>query len=255
MLRPQNRPLRESRNLSGVWRLQLDAAGVGRRDRWFAAALPDAQPMAVPASYNDLVTDAATRDFVGDLWYQTDVVILRSWEGSRITVYLESATHRATVWAGESEVGSHEGGYLPFEVDLTEVAVPGEELRLTVCVNNTLTFESIPPGVIDSTPRGPRQRYFHDFYNYAGLHRPVWLTRTGRIRLDDVTVVTGLTDSGEVVGLVDYDVTVVPDTADVTVGVTLCDAEGVEVASGPDPVAPGSRLPLPTGGARPRGRG
>ena len=38
-------------------------------------------------------------------------------------------------------------------------------------VNNTLSFQSIPPGVIEDTPDGPRQRYFHDFFNYAGLHR------------------------------------------------------------------------------------
>ena len=41
--------------------------------------------------------------------------------------------------------------------------------------NNTLSFQSIPPGVIEDTPAGRRQRYWHDFFNYAGIHRPVWL--------------------------------------------------------------------------------
>ena len=59
-------------------------------------------------------------------------------------------------------------------------------------VNNTLSFQSIPPGVIEDTPAGPRQRYWHDFFNYAGIHRSVWLYQTGPVHLTDITVVTGL---------------------------------------------------------------
>ena len=71
-------------------------------------------------------------------------------------------------------------------------------------VNNTLSFQSIPPGVIEDTTDGPRQRYFHDFFNYAGLHRSVWLSATGpATRIDDITVVTGLAAGA---GTVDYHV-------------------------------------------------
>ena len=65
-------------------------------------------------------------------------------------------------------------------------------MRITVCVNNTLSFQTIPPGVVEQTPAGPRQRYWHDFFNYAGLHRSVWLACTPAARIEDVTVVTGL---------------------------------------------------------------
>ena len=44
-------------------------------------------------------------------------------------------------------------------------------------VNNELTWQSIPPGVVnDHADGGRRQHYFHDFFNYAGLHRSVWLS-------------------------------------------------------------------------------
>lgn len=59
---------------------------------------------------------------------------------------------------------------------------------MTICVNNTLTFQSIPPGVTE----GGVQRYFHDFFNYAGLHRSVLLTATPRERIEDITVVTDI---------------------------------------------------------------
>ena len=62
-------------------------------------------------------------------------------------------------------------------------------------VNNVLSWQSIPPGTVEDTPDGPRQRYFHDFFNYAGLHRSVWLSATPRRYIEDITVVTGLDGS------------------------------------------------------------
>ena len=95
-------------------------------------------------------------------------------------------------------------------------------------VNNTLSFQSIPPGVIEDTPAGKRQRYFHDFFNYAGLHRTVWLYSTPHSYLDDVTVVTGLDGAS---GTVDYQVQPV-DPDGLQVAVVLRDADGGEVATG-----------------------
>ena len=62
---------------------------------------------------------------------------------------------------------SHEGGYTPFEADITDHVTPGEGVRITALINNTLHWQSIPPGVIEDTPAGKRQRYWHDFSNYA----------------------------------------------------------------------------------------
>jgi beta-glucuronidase len=184
--------------------------------------------MAVPASFNDIVTDPAVRDYFGDLWYQTTVRVPRGWTGQRIVLHFESATHRATVWVDDAEVVSHEGGYTPFEADVTAHVRPGEEARVTVVVNNTLSFQSIPPGVIEDSPVGKRQRYWHDFFNYAGIHRPVWLYATGRAHLTDVTVVTDLDGDN---GLVRYRTEA--ESADgAQVKVVLRDADGGEVASG-----------------------
>ena len=89
----------------------------------------------------------------------------------------------------------HEGGYTPFEADVTAFVVPGEDHRLTVVVNNELTWESIPPGIVEVLPDGTRrQRQYHDFFNYAGLHRSVWLYTTPTAHIDDVTVVTDIDD-------------------------------------------------------------
>ena len=225
MLRPRDTGTRETKNLNGIWSFALDPQGQGREASWWAGALPGARPMAVPASFNDIAADAAVRDHIGDVWYQRTVFVPRGWAGRRVVLHFESATHRATVWANEAEVVSHEGGYTPFEADITEHVTAGEEVRITACVNNTLSFQSIPPGVVEDTPAGPRQRYWHDFFNYAGLHRSVWLYATDPVHLSDVTVTTDL--QGED-GVVDYTTEVVGEAA---VSVVLRDAAGAEVAT------------------------
>jgi beta-glucuronidase len=180
----------------------------------------------VPASFNDLFADASIRDYVGEVWYETCVRVPARWAGERIVLRFDAATHRGTAWLNGTKVVEHAGGYTPFEADVTDVVELGAENRITVAVDNRLGWETIPPGRVQETPDGPRQRYFHDFFNYAGLHRSVWLYTTPRSHIADVTVVTGLEGA---TGTVAYDV----ETAGADAGeirVALRDAEGAEVA-------------------------
>jgi beta-glucuronidase len=226
MLRPQDTATRERKSLDGLWRFAFDAEGVGREAGWFNGPLPGVLEAAVPASYNDLFADPSARDHVGDVWYQTLVRVPAGWQGKRIVLRLGSATHRAVVWVNGARVAEHEGGYTPFEADVTAHATPGDRLHVTVVVNNELSWQSIPPGIVTETEHGKRLEYFHDFFNFAGLHRSVWLYCTPAAHISDVAVVTGL-DDGQ--GTVEYRVQAA-QAEGFTIRVTLRDADGVEAA-------------------------
>jgi beta-glucuronidase len=107
-------------------------------------------------------------------------------------------------------------------------------MRITAVVDNTLTWESIPPGIVIDTPQGRRQKYMHDFYNYAGLHRPVWLYSTPKTHVSDVTVVPGVMgdpSAVDVTGTVSYEVEVAGTGAEqAQLRVRLLDAGGQQVA-------------------------
>jgi beta-glucuronidase len=227
MLAPRDSRSRECRRLDGLWRFRVDPGAEGSADRWWERQWGDAREMAVPASYNDLTTDSAEREHVGDVWYQRDVWVPASWAGRRIVLRCDAAAHHATVWAGGTEVAGHSGGYTPFEADITRHVRCGEAARITVRVNNELTTATIPPGVISTGPGGGRrQRYFHDFFNYSGLHRSVWLYTTPRAHIADVSVTTGL-DLAAGLGRVTYHVDVVGAGP---TSVVLRDAAGAVVA-------------------------
>jgi beta-glucuronidase len=231
MLRPQDSSTRERKSLNGLWRFRLDSEGEGRSARWFSQPLPESGQMVVPASFNDIAANATVRDYFGDIWYQTSVWVPLGWQGRRIVLHFESATHRATVWVNDVEVVSHEGGYTPFEADITDHVAPGQEVRITALINNTLHWQSIPPGVIEDTPAGKRQRYWHDFFNYAGIHRSVWLYATDPAHITDVTITTDLDGAN---GVINYTVDA-EGADDLEIKVILRNAEGTEVTTDTGP--------------------
>lgn len=230
MLKPQAGPTRELVNLDGLYRFKVDFERAGHRERWFDGPLEGSLEIGVPASFNDLFADQKIRDHVGYVWYQRTVRVPRGWAGERIHLRLDSATHEGEVWVDGTHLARHVGGYMPFEADITDHVTPGSTFRLTVAVNNELTQATIPPGMIEVTADGRRQqKYLHDFYNYAGLHRSVWLYSTPATRVNDVTVTTKLDGSTGVVG---YDCVLERGSETITVKARLSDAEGGNVASG-----------------------
>ena len=226
MLRPRETATRERKSLDGLWRFAFDADGRGRQEGWWRQSLADAREIPVPASFNDVFATAEARYHVGDVWYQTAARIPERWRGERIVLRFDAATHNAVVWVDETQVAEHEGGYTPFEADVTDLVEPGAEIRITAVVDNILTWHTIPPGYVEETADGRRrQQVFHDFFNYAGLHRTVWLYTTPATYVEDVTVTTGLEAS---TGTVRYEVETGGGEAEVAA--VLRDAEGGEVA-------------------------
>ena len=190
MLRPQDTARRDTRLLDGLWDFALDTDKQGRDAGW-QAAIPEPRRMAVPGSWNDVFTTTQEREFFGDVWYQRRVKVPNGWT-EQVLLYFESVTHTATVFVDGVEVAEHKGGYLPFEVDITQKVSPGGWFTLTVIANNQLSFETIPPGLVHQTSSGPKLHYWHDFFNYSGIHRHVWLASRPAIHVADITVFTSI---------------------------------------------------------------
>ncbi|MFJ9124316.1 beta-glucuronidase [Streptomyces sp. NPDC102340] len=228
MLSPRTGPTRDIVGLDGLWRFALDTRAPA--EPW-QGRLDTPLEAPVPASYNDLFTDPEIRDHVGVVWYQREVRVPRGWTGQRVVLRFGSVTHAAQVYVDDRLVTEHTGGYTPFEADLTDVVAPGAEFRLTVGVDNRLTSETLPPGTLTTGPDGrPRQSYLHDFYNYAGIARPVRLCSTPRSHIEDITVVTRRDGTA---GVVDYLVEAVGDAEEIRV--RAVDEAGVTVASSTGP--------------------
>ena len=222
---PQSNSARSVRDLSGVWDFRFNA-----NEPW--------QPIAVPASYNDQSPDPEFRRHYGMAYYRTTFTVP---EGARRVLRFDAVTHNAVVRLNGQEIASHRGGFLPFEADITALAQPGETVTLDVEVDNRIGHSSLPVGNeggtaffgsdnagIPAVEAGKARQQAQginlpnfDFFNYAGITRPVHLYTTPAAYIRDVTVAADMT------GTLRYTVDTVGEGS---VKVEILDAEGRVVA-------------------------
>ncbi len=201
MLYPIENRVREVQCLDGIWNFRIDRNNAGIDEQWYLRPLRSAIPMAVPASYNDLMTSAEDREHVGYVWYETTFCVPQSWDAKRVVLRFGSATHHAVVWLDGKEILRHKGGFLPFEVEITQfLHTQQEQYRLSVALSNVLDWTCLPSGEV-VTKNGPGypegyhyQDTFFDFYNYAGIHRPVKLYTTPKRYIEDIVIRTSLNE-------------------------------------------------------------
>lgn len=194
---PQSNSARSVRDLSGVWDFRFNAD-----EPW--------QPIAVPASYNDQSPDPEFRRHYGMAYYRTTFTVP---EGARRVLRFDAVTHNAVVRLNGQKIASHRGGFLPFEADITALAQPGETVTLDVEVDNRIGHSSLPVGNeggtaffgsdnagIPAVEAGKARQQAQginlpnfDFFNYAGITRPVHLYTTPAAYIRDVTVAADMT--------------------------------------------------------------
>ena len=186
LLYPMTTPTRCSMKLDGMWKFSLDWQGEGEKLGW-SKGVPGRDMIPVPASFQDFYTEKAIREYTGDMWYETDITIPVFMRGSDVFIRFGAATHRAWVYLNGELVGEHEGGFLPFLVDITDKAVYGELNRLVVRVNNELNETNIPCGRTIRLENGRKMsKPYFDFYNYSGLQRSVHLIAVPKNSITDV---------------------------------------------------------------------
>ncbi|MDD3253596.1 MAG: beta-glucuronidase [Lachnospiraceae bacterium] len=224
LLYPRQTASRRVVSMNGMWKFQFDSESTGIASDW-ENGLPESVSMPVPSSFCDLFTDKDSREYTGDFWYETDFFVPGEWMGNEVLIRFGSATHKARVFVNGLEVGQHVGGFLPFNVRVTEIVRYNQYNKLTVLMNNELSETMIPCGTTKTLSNGKKMSLpYFDFYNYAGLQRPVSLLMLPKETITDFTVNHTLSGKDAVV---DYTVTT---NGNHEVSVTAKDESGTVVA-------------------------
>ncbi|WP_261697758.1 beta-glucuronidase [Staphylococcus equorum] len=190
MLYPVINKYRSIIDLNGIWDFKIE----GVDDQIDVTRPLDTDlVIAVPGSYNDQGVTSDIRNHVGNVWYERTFTIPNVLRNKRVVLRFGSATHKATVYIDGKEVTSHQGGFLPFEVDFDSEFGSGQH-RLTVCVNNILDETTLPVGEYSETINNDgkiikKNSPNFDFFNYAGLHRPVKIYTTPKVFIEDIEIV------------------------------------------------------------------
>jgi hypothetical protein len=148
----------ETLDLSGTWEFRTDPSDRGLREGWSAGSPAEGwTPVPVPSNWNTLRPE--WRDHEGVAWYRREFTLGPA--PSHATLAFLGANDRARVWMNGIEVGSHEGGYTNFSLDVASALRPGKNL-LVVRLDNSRRWDGVPPG-------------WYGFGNFGGLYREVRL--------------------------------------------------------------------------------
>lgn len=138
----------------------------------------------VDLPHSPFIADLDGRDhWFGECEYRRTLPPLALPPGASCALFVGAAMHTARVFLAGRELARHEGGYLPFEVDLTPALPPhGGELLLRL---DNRDHPRVPPG----------KPYAElDFCWYGGLYRDVALRLRPAVHLTDPVA------AGEVAG-------------------------------------------------------
>lgn len=116
-------------SLNGPWDFALDPRGRHAHPRelaWQGLIL-------VPFAPETARSGVGERGYFQACWYRRSIPVPSDLApDERLVLHFGAVDHLATVWIDGAQVASHEGGYTPFSVDLTQLARPGAALELVV---------------------------------------------------------------------------------------------------------------------------
>lgn len=245
MLYPQTNKARNVINLNDLWKFRLL-----KQEEDFSPDMileDDFEWIAVPASYNDQKEDMAYRRFAGLSIYQREVTLPALFAKERTVLRFDAVANRATVYLDGVKLLSHKGGFLPFEIELKGHLAAGETAVLSVLVDNRVDHSTLPVGNekgvaffgsdnagIPSVERGKEYQEAinlpnFDFFNYAGINRPVRIYSTPESYISDITLLPDIAPDGTT-GILDYEIlTSHPDTVSGSPAVSALTADSILV--------------------------
>ena len=195
---------RNIQDLNGIWQLSFDSKRQGLKKKYANKRPTETQEIAVPGSINEQVTDREQYLNMDWVWYFRGFHVNPQFTGQRLVLRFGSVTYRAEVFLNGQRLGMHEGGFMPFEFDITDIARFGEENELAVRVDNVLDTTTVPQGNVDSGVGGvaswrpgnlPNVHY--DFFPFTGIHRPVQLLAVPETRLENIRLTTHSLKNGK----------------------------------------------------------
>ena len=105
--------------LDGTWQIAFDPCNTGIDDGRQESPPTDVQRIDVPAPWQSSRHGAG---YEGTAWYYRSFAISSELRGSRLRLCFDDVNYRADAWLNGHYLGRHDGGYVPFEFDVTEGA-------------------------------------------------------------------------------------------------------------------------------------
>lgn len=171
---------RTSISLNGKWAVMIDPANTGEWRQVWKEPVPqkksdffeysfDRSPLLnVPSDFNSQMPELTY--YQGTVWYKRSINFVPK-HGKRMFIYFGAVNYIAKVYLNGEFIGSHEGGFTPFQFEVTAKLVAGSN-AVVVQVNNERKNDGLPG-------------LGFDWLNYGGITRDVVLIETPETYIED----------------------------------------------------------------------
>lgn len=193
---------RQSSSLNGLWNVIIDPFDAGSGD--WAAYYKDRKPLKnsdfvesafeggpqlhVPGDFNSQLLEL--NYYESSIWYKRTFNVQKT-EDRRFFLHFAAVNYKAEVYLNGSKIGEHEGGFTPFQFEVTDLLKGGEN-SLIVKVNNQRMKDGIPG-------------LGFDWFNYGGITRDVDLIETPKTYIKDYFIQLAQHDENIIDGYVSLD--------------------------------------------------
>lgn len=171
---------RDYQLLNGKWNAIVDLYDQGprmevyknrkpvRNEEFYEYSFEEGLRLNVPGDWNSQTPEL--KYYEGTVWYARHIEGAPS-DSKRMFLHFGAVSYRCRVYLNGEFIGSHEGGFTPFQIEVTDKLKKGDNF-LVVEVNNRRTVDAIPALAFD-------------WWNYGGITRDVMLITTPKVYVND----------------------------------------------------------------------
>jgi hypothetical protein len=123
-------------NLNGDWKFRFDGENAGLQAKWFAGGADFPDTIVVPFPWGSPLSRVPDKATIA--WYARTVRTPQEYSGKRVFLVIGACDWETQAWLDGHPIGSHRGGYTPFEFELTQVLEPGRDQLLVLRVDDSL---------------------------------------------------------------------------------------------------------------------
>ncbi len=124
----------EKISLSGQWDFSNDK-NLEKNNSWVNVKYNSSKwfKINIPGNWD---TENDYSEFKGTGYFRKSFVVPKDWNKGKIFLQFGAVYQKCDVWLNGSKLGSHIGGYTPFEFNITDKLVPGKKNTIAISVNN-----------------------------------------------------------------------------------------------------------------------
>ena len=177
-------------NLNGTWSFEFDFSRSGMDRKLYESKGLDNE-ILVPFAPQSGLSGVGFKDFIPEMWYHRVISIPENWKDRNVILHFGAVDYIASVYIDGRIAGRHWGGSSSFDIDITDMVMPGQEHDLVVRVEDDERSGQYAKG----KQCGRFDSFGCEYTRTTGIWQTVWMEPVSGTGLKDIYVIPDLDQS------------------------------------------------------------